>query len=297
MLIATHGRSLWILDDLTPFQKYTEALSSPSHLFAAPAAVQRNAAGDRMRDFEGDRRFFGENPASGVVLTYRLAADAKEVAILVRDPAGAVVREIKGDEVKEKNLAGMQQVDWDLRRAPLPKVKGQEGEGRFGPGDRGPFVLPGSVPRAPPRRWERGFERFPRGARRSRNLDQRLRSRPLSRDGGEGVRAQPPSDRGGEYSRGARRDARGSEEIGRETKTVPEETSAAMKKVEERVTDLKRRLGVGRRDARTAAGRRRPGRAHEAKRKPPGGDGSSDRRPRTACFRKPRAIWAKRSPM
>ncbi len=34
-----------------------------------------------------------------------------------------------------------------------------------------------------------------------------------------------------------------------ENKVVPEETSAAMKKVEERVTDLKRRLGVGRRDA------------------------------------------------
>jgi hypothetical protein len=144
MLLATHGRSLWILDDLTPFQNYSQAVSSPAHLFAVPAAVQRNPASDRMRDFEGNRRFLGESPEPGAVLTYRLGADAKEVAIEVRDHAGSVVREIRGDEMKEKNASGMHQVAWDLRRAPLAKVKGQDGEGQFGPGDRGPFVLPGS---------------------------------------------------------------------------------------------------------------------------------------------------------
>jgi hypothetical protein len=63
MLVATHGRGIWILDDLTPFQEYTKALSTSTHLFPVPVGVQRNPAGDRMRDFEGNRQFFGENPS------------------------------------------------------------------------------------------------------------------------------------------------------------------------------------------------------------------------------------------
>ena len=42
-----------------------------------------------MRDFEGDRRFFGENAESGAILTYRLGSDAKDIAIEMRDREGA----------------------------------------------------------------------------------------------------------------------------------------------------------------------------------------------------------------
>ncbi len=248
MLLATHGRSLWILDDLAPFQKYAEALSATSHLFAAPAAVQRNAAGDRMRDFGGDRQFLGRNPESGAVLTYRLAADAKEVAIQVRDQGGAVVREVKGDEMKEKNVAGMHQVAWDLRRAPLPKVKGQDGEGRFGPGDRGPFVLPGSY------RAHLVVDGSDAGS-----VALEVRGDP-DIDISDADRARYLETAGKVYDLNLRAieaantlaeldEALSAAKKSVEKKELPEPVSKSMKEVEERVTDLKRRLGVGRREA------------------------------------------------
>ncbi|HJS75742.1 MAG TPA: hypothetical protein VJ921_15725 [Vicinamibacteria bacterium] len=248
MLIATHGRSLWILDDLAPFQKYGEALASSAHLFAVPEGVQRNAAGDRMRDFEGDRRFFGENPEPGTVLTYWLASDAKEVAIQLRDASGTLVREMKGDDLKDKNKAGMHQVAWDLRREPLPKVKGQENEGRFGPGERGPFVLPGTyqarllVDGAEASSAALEVEGDPEieisDADRGRYLETAGKVYDLNRRAIEAANTLTDLD---EAVAAAKKN------IGKDELSEPASTS--MKDVEERVTDLKRRLGVGRRDA------------------------------------------------
>jgi photosystem II stability/assembly factor-like uncharacterized protein len=247
MLIATHGRSLWILDDLAPFQKYGEAVASSAHLFAVPVGVQRNAAGDRMRDFEGDRRFFGENPEPGTVLTYRLASDAKEVAIQLRDRSGTLVREMKGDDLKDKNKAGMHQVAWDLRREPLLKVKGQESEGRFGPGETGPFVLPGTYQA---RLLVDGSEASSSSlevqgdpdidisdADRGRYLETAGKAYDLNRRAIEAANTLTELD---EAVAAAKKNSGKGE--------LPEPASASMKDVEERITDLKRRLGVGRRD-------------------------------------------------
>jgi hypothetical protein len=144
LILATHGRGIWILDDLTPFQDYAKASGADFSFFDVPPAIQRNAAGDRMKEFEGDRQFLGRNPEPGAALTYYLKAKAKEVQIAVLDPAGNLVREISGEAMKEKNAAGLNLVHWDLRLPPLPPVKGQPaGPSFFGPGLNGPFVLPG----------------------------------------------------------------------------------------------------------------------------------------------------------
>jgi photosystem II stability/assembly factor-like uncharacterized protein len=247
MLLATHGRSLWILDDLTPFQNYSQAGSSPAHLFSVPTAIQRNPAGDRMRDFEGNRRFLGDNPEPGTIVTYRLAADAKDVAIEVRDGAGSVVRELRGDEMKDKNASGMHQVAWDLRRAPLPKVKGQDGEGRFGPGDRGPFVLPGSyrthliVDGKEASSASLDVKGDPdiaiSDADRALYLETAGKVYDLNRKAIEAANALADLD---EQLSAAKKAV--------EKLALPEATSAAMKAVEDRVVDLRRRLGVGRRE-------------------------------------------------
>jgi uncharacterized protein YukE len=200
-----------------------------------------------MRDFEGDRRFFGENAESGAVLTYRLGADAKEVAIQVKDGSGNLVREIQGDAVKDKTTSGMNQVAWDLRRAPLPQVKGQDAAGRFGPGDRGPFVLPGSY-RA--HLMVDGSEASSasvevRGdpdiaisdADRARYLETAGKVYDLNRKAIEAANRLVDLD---EQLAAAKKAV--------EKADLPEATSAAMKEVEDRAVDLRRRLGVGRRE-------------------------------------------------
>ncbi len=147
MILATHGRSIWILDDMTPLQQFAKARESDAYLFGSRPALQWSLAGDRSRDFEGDMQFLGKNPDVGAAITYYLKSPAKNLAITVKDAAGNVVREFSGDKVKDKTAAGINTLVWDLRVEPLPQPRaGQGGGGGFfgGGGLAGPFVMPGA---------------------------------------------------------------------------------------------------------------------------------------------------------
>ena len=139
--VATHGRGIWILDDMTPLQHYAEGRSADAYLFAPRDAVEEHPAGDRQRDFEGDRHFLGENPRPGAI-TYDLKSAAKDVTLTIKDAQGVVVREMGAAATSGADHAGINTVYWDLRVAPLPGPK-EEG-GFFGGGTAGPFVLPGT---------------------------------------------------------------------------------------------------------------------------------------------------------
>jgi photosystem II stability/assembly factor-like uncharacterized protein len=150
MILATHGRSIWILDDLTPLQQFAKARSMDAHLFDIRTATQMNPAGDRSRDFEGDMQFLGKNPDIGAAFIYYLKSPAKKLTLTVKDSAGGVVRELAGDDVKDKTAAGINTVVWDLRVKPLPRPRAPQGGpggggGGFGGGGlNGPFVIPGT---------------------------------------------------------------------------------------------------------------------------------------------------------
>ena len=92
-----------------------------------------------MREFEGDLKFLGQNPAAGLSLTYRLKADAKDLKITIADAAGKVVRELSGDATKEANKAGLNTAVWDLRVGPLAAVRGPQAGG----GAQGHDGIPG----------------------------------------------------------------------------------------------------------------------------------------------------------
>jgi photosystem II stability/assembly factor-like uncharacterized protein len=140
LLLATHGRGIWILDDLAPLQQFAQAAASDAYLFPPPPAVQRRPAANRSREFEGDQKFLGENPRPGAI-AYYLKSDAKEVRVTIRDSAGRVVRELAGADTQDGTKAGINVVYWDLRVPPLPGP--QEAAGFFGAGTQGPWVLPG----------------------------------------------------------------------------------------------------------------------------------------------------------
>jgi hypothetical protein len=147
MILATHGRSIWILDDLAPFQQFGRAGATDVFVFPTPPATTRNGAADRMRSFEGNRQFLGVNPQPGAALTYYLKSGAKDVRWTISDASGVVVRELSGDATRAKGAAGVNTVTWDLRVAPLKPLRGQQpggGGGFFGGGLNGPFVMPGT---------------------------------------------------------------------------------------------------------------------------------------------------------
>ena len=146
MILATHGRALWILDDMTPLQTYAKTLNTNGYVFASKGAVLRLPMSDQERGFQGDMLFLGENPAFAAPITYYLKARPDSVRIVIRDASGVTVRELKGDTAKTTRPAvGINTTKWDMRVEPLPEPKSAPSAGGFGLGGSrdGPLVLPG----------------------------------------------------------------------------------------------------------------------------------------------------------
>jgi photosystem II stability/assembly factor-like uncharacterized protein len=140
LVLGTHGRGVWILDDLTPLLEAPFGLAAGKdvELFEPRAAAQTrtyNGGGS-----SGHKAFFGDNPPEGALLTYFLKDKPDEkakVKITVKNAAGEVVREMDG--AKEQ---GLNRAAWDLRHeAPIPPDP--EFPTFFGP-LRGTLVPPGS---------------------------------------------------------------------------------------------------------------------------------------------------------
>ncbi len=136
MLLATHGRGIWVLDNMAPIQEYAAAqAAAEAKIFTPPpAAMYRRPARDHNYEFWGDQTFYGENPPQAAVISWFLKKDAGEVKLKFTDAAtGKEVREISGQVLANSNKAGMQAACWDLRVQPLPApAGGQRGE-RGGP--------------------------------------------------------------------------------------------------------------------------------------------------------------------
>jgi hypothetical protein len=115
LILGTHGRSIWIMDDISPLQKMTdETMSADVTLFEPrPATIW---ADDVRRRFNmgGAKNFNGENPEDGAMISYHLkGAPEGDVTITISDVTGQTVREIKGT----KN-AGLNRVRWNMRGNP-----------------------------------------------------------------------------------------------------------------------------------------------------------------------------------
>ena len=146
MILATHGRSIWILDDATPVQQYSEAIKTDAFLFDMRTAMQFNPANNR--GFITDKPFHGKNPTYGAPISFYLSKPQTNVSLRIRDASGTQVRELTGNDLREARGAGVNRVYWDLRHQPLPPLAGQQpqgggGGGFGGGGNNGPNVLPG----------------------------------------------------------------------------------------------------------------------------------------------------------
>lgn len=136
MLLATHGRAIWILDHLEPIQEYAAATKADAKLFTPPpSSMYRRPANDRNYEFWGDQTFFGENSPQEAVISYYLKNKATDVKLKITDASGRDVREISGPVLATAENAGINSVCWDLRVQPNPAPQGAGGRGRAGRGD------------------------------------------------------------------------------------------------------------------------------------------------------------------
>jgi photosystem II stability/assembly factor-like uncharacterized protein len=128
LVIATHGRSLWVLD-VTPLRQMTgEIVKGKTTLFSPSPAIawQRQ---NPVPFYSSHRVFNGQNPARGAMVDYVLAKKAEKVSLVVKDVTGRTVRELQ-----PSTDAGYHRLTWEFD---LTRGGGGGGGGRPGGGGGG----------------------------------------------------------------------------------------------------------------------------------------------------------------
>jgi hypothetical protein len=142
LLVAAHGRGVWVLDDLTVLQQYTPSVGQSLMLFA-PRETLRWSRFAPVNTFESglpSNEFVGPNVPYGALLTYSLPKADKHASIDVLDENGHVVCHLSGKDVPHN--AGINRTAWDLNSEGPAKWHGTF-EANQGPSS-GPEVLPGT---------------------------------------------------------------------------------------------------------------------------------------------------------
>jgi hypothetical protein len=135
LLLATHGRGLYILDDLTPLQQVRSAGEGAEDavLFDIRPAIRWN---QWSKDGNlGQRKWAGENPPNGAIISYYLKAQPPgEVNVEIADASGRVVRRFS----RVMDEAGVSRITWDGRYETVGGgFGGRGGRGAGGPGGPG----------------------------------------------------------------------------------------------------------------------------------------------------------------
>jgi photosystem II stability/assembly factor-like uncharacterized protein len=167
LVIGTHGRSIWIMDNINPLREQVKAAAAEkAYLFSSPVAI-------RVRD----NMFLdtpippeeptGKNPPDGAILDYMIKQNANEVTLEIVNTGGEIVRKYSSKDKPEvldtasmqyptywfrpaqkiETTTGHHRFIWDLRYAPPVGAKRQHSISAVyqntPTGPQGPFVMPG----------------------------------------------------------------------------------------------------------------------------------------------------------
>src|SRR5213596_4159882 len=136
LILATHGRGIWIIDDITPLRALTPDLLNQDVAFVSARPVQQRIEGTGGWA-NGDAVFVGDNPPDAAVINYyqRERHLFGKMKIEILDSAKRVV-----DEVPASKRSGLNRVTWSMREKP-PRVP--PAAQIAGAGTRGPRLVPG----------------------------------------------------------------------------------------------------------------------------------------------------------
>jgi photosystem II stability/assembly factor-like uncharacterized protein len=149
VVVATHGRSLYILDQGSTLTEWSAATASEAaHLYSIrPANIWQYW---EDYSYRGQDFFTGENPPDGAIIDYSLSKDAPDVQITIANAAGRVVRTLSGPG----GAGVVHRVFWNLRHEPppsggasAPAAGGEEGGG--GPTKAMPVLPRPATPQGP----------------------------------------------------------------------------------------------------------------------------------------------------
>lgn len=129
LVIGTHGRSIWILDDVSPLRELASLSGQNAYLFSPSDAyrVRFNMFSDTPLPPEEPT---GENPPDGALIDYYLGADAQKVELNILDAEGGLVNHFSSnDRAEVLDTTQMQHPTYWIR--PFKGVSGEPGHHRF----------------------------------------------------------------------------------------------------------------------------------------------------------------------
>lgn len=100
LIVATHGRSFWVLDDIAPLRQAATVQTAQAYLYAPPAAVRVDNDGFLGSPLPPEEPQ-ANNPPNGAVVDYYLAGNATKVKLQVLDAQGHVVRHFSSSDKTE----------------------------------------------------------------------------------------------------------------------------------------------------------------------------------------------------
>ena len=154
LVLATHGRSFWVLDDIGPLRQYAPEIQNEDvHLYTPTPAYRLH--NPHMREKPA---LVGENPPAGASIYFNLKSVPKEAKLEILDASGALVRSVSSkqleppdepldpdDEKPKPQLElrqGMNRYVWDMRYQEVPRLPNYYLY-EYQDGTRGPLALPG----------------------------------------------------------------------------------------------------------------------------------------------------------
>ncbi len=143
LVVATQGRSVWVMDDLTPLHQLSDELMKKDWFVYQPRDAYLVSGGFRFRG----PSTMGQNPPGGAVINYYFseAPDSAKLSLTIMDGAGNEIKTYKpkarrpGDRLSAK--AGMNQFNWN---SVYPDAESFQGLIMWAGSVRGPRAAPGT---------------------------------------------------------------------------------------------------------------------------------------------------------
>ncbi len=167
IVVGTHGRSFWILDDITPLRQINAQVAASDVFLYKPQLATRVRRSLNTDTPIPPEEPMGQNPPDGAIINYWLKSGAKDITLEILDSQNKLVRRYASNDQPEQvnesavpypiywarpprtlsNKAGMQRWTWDFHYPPpvgMPRSLGMQAILRDTPvGPFGPKALPG----------------------------------------------------------------------------------------------------------------------------------------------------------
>jgi len=161
LVIATHGRSFWILDDISPLREVNSHSKSEHALLYGPANAYRVDNDSFLGTPLPPEEPQAKNPPDGAILDYYLSSPANEVQLEILDEANHPVRRYRSGEksrkhavlpvaerwfpepLKVESTPGMHRFVWDLRYSSSGDTDAEDASD-LPTAPKGPRVVPGT---------------------------------------------------------------------------------------------------------------------------------------------------------